>query len=43
VVTAASLTDPKLCVLPNQDEEIGYGFAEPDERTHAHAVTIHRW
>jgi exodeoxyribonuclease V alpha subunit len=41
VVTTASLTDPELCVLLNQDEEVGYGFDEPDELTHAHAVTIH--
>jgi exodeoxyribonuclease V alpha subunit len=41
VVATASLTDPELCVLLNQDEEVGYGFDEPDELTHAHAVTIH--
>lgn len=41
VATAASFTDPALCVLLNEDEEVGYGFDEPDERTHAHAVTIH--
>jgi hypothetical protein len=42
VVTAASRTDLALCVLLNQDEEIGYGFDEPDDLTHAHAVTINR-
>jgi hypothetical protein len=42
VVTAASLTNLELCVLLNEDEEVGYGFDEPDELTHAHAVTIHR-
>ena len=42
MVTTASLTDPKLCILLNQDEEVGYGFDEPDGRTNAHAVTIHR-
>jgi exodeoxyribonuclease V alpha subunit len=42
VVTAASLTDLELCVLLNEDERIGYGFDEPDELTHAHAVTINR-
>jgi exodeoxyribonuclease V alpha subunit len=41
VVTTASLTDPELCVLLNQDEEVGYGFDEPDDLTHAHVVTIH--
>jgi exodeoxyribonuclease V alpha subunit len=41
-VTAASRTNPALCVLLNQDKKIGYGFDEPDELTHAHAVTIHR-
>jgi hypothetical protein len=40
VVTTASLTDPALCVLLNQDEEIGYGVDEPDDLTRApHAVT----
>ena len=42
MVTAASRTDPALCVLLNEDKEIGYGFDKPDELTHAHAVTIHR-
>jgi hypothetical protein len=42
VVTAASLTDLELFGLLNEDEEIGYGFDEPDELTHAHAVTINR-
>jgi exodeoxyribonuclease V alpha subunit len=41
VVTTASLTGLELCVLLNEDEEVGYGFDEPDELTHAHAVTIH--
>jgi hypothetical protein len=31
VVTAASRIDPALCVLLNQDQEVGYGFDEPDE------------
>jgi hypothetical protein len=35
VVTAASRIDPALCVLLNQDQEVGDGFDEPDERTHA--------
>ena len=41
VVTTASLTDPELCILLNKEEKVGYGFDEPDELTHAHAVTIH--
>jgi hypothetical protein len=41
VLTTASRTDPALCVLLNQDKKIGDGFDEPDELTHAHAVTIH--
>jgi hypothetical protein len=41
VVTTASLTDPELCVLLNEDKKIGYGFDEPDE-PHAHAVIINR-
>jgi exodeoxyribonuclease V alpha subunit len=41
-VTAVSRRDPALCVLLNQDEKIRYGFDEPDELTHAHAVTINR-
>jgi exodeoxyribonuclease V alpha subunit len=42
VVTAASLTDHELCVLLNQDEQVGYVFHEPEELTPRHAVTIHR-
>ena len=42
MVTAASLTDLELFGLLNEDEEISYGFDEPDELTHAHAVTINR-
>ena len=41
MVTTASLTDPELCILLNKEEKVGYGFDEPDELTHAHAVTIH--
>jgi exodeoxyribonuclease V alpha subunit len=37
----ASVTDPELCILLNGDEEVGYGFDEPDELTRAYAVTIH--
>ena len=42
MVTAVSLTALELFGLLNEDEEIGYGFDEPDELTHAHAVTINR-
>ena len=42
VVTALSLEDSELRVLLDEDEEVGYGFDELDELTHAHAVSIHR-
>jgi exodeoxyribonuclease V alpha subunit len=42
VVTALSLEDQELRVLLDEDEEIGYGFDELDELTHAYAVSIHR-
>jgi hypothetical protein len=42
VVTTVSLRDTELCVLLNQDEEVGDGFDELDELTRAYAVTIHR-
>jgi hypothetical protein len=35
VVTTASLTDPELCLLLNQDEEVGYEVDEPDDLTRA--------
>jgi exodeoxyribonuclease V alpha subunit len=41
-VTALSLEDSELRVLLDEDEEVGYGFDELDELTHAHAVSIHR-
>jgi hypothetical protein len=41
VVTTASLTDPALCILLNQDEEIGYKVRRAGPTTRAHAVTIH--
>jgi exodeoxyribonuclease V alpha subunit len=42
VVTALSLEDAELRVLLDEDEEVGYGFDELDELTHAYAVSIHR-
>jgi exodeoxyribonuclease V alpha subunit len=42
VVTALSLEDQELRVLLDEDEEVGYGFEELDELTHAYAVSIHR-
>ena len=42
VVTALSLEDSELRVRLDEDEEVGYGFEELDELTHAYAVSIHR-
>jgi hypothetical protein len=42
VVTAASLTDLELFGLLNEDEEISYGFDEPDELTHARPCRDHQ-
>jgi exodeoxyribonuclease V alpha subunit len=42
VVTALSLEDQELRVQLDEDEEVGYGFEELDELTHAYAVSIHR-
>ena len=42
VVTAISLEDQQIKVLLDEDEEIGYGFDELDELSHAYAVTVHR-
>jgi exodeoxyribonuclease V alpha subunit len=42
VITALSLEDQELRVLLDEDEEVGYGFDELDELTHAYAVSIHR-
>jgi exodeoxyribonuclease V alpha subunit len=41
-VTALSLEEQELRVLLDEDEEVGYGFDELDELTHAYAVSIHR-
>jgi exodeoxyribonuclease V alpha subunit len=42
VVTALSLENQELQVRLDEDEEVGYGFDELDELTHAYAVSIHR-
>jgi exodeoxyribonuclease V alpha subunit len=42
VITALSLDDQEVRVLLDEDEEVGYGFDELDELTHAYAVSIHR-
>jgi exodeoxyribonuclease V alpha subunit len=42
VITALSLEDQQLRVRLDEDEEVGYGFDELDELTHAYAVSIHR-
>jgi exodeoxyribonuclease V alpha subunit len=42
VITAVSLEDSELRVRLDDDEEVGYGFDELDELTHAYAVSIHR-
>jgi exodeoxyribonuclease V alpha subunit len=42
VVTALSLEDSEVRVRLDEDEEVGYGFDELDELTHAYAVSIHR-
>jgi exodeoxyribonuclease V alpha subunit len=41
-VSAISLEDQELRVRLDEDEEVGYGFDELDELTHAYAVSIHR-
>ncbi|RST02145.1 ATP-dependent RecD-like DNA helicase [Streptomyces sp. WAC07149] len=42
VVTALDLEEQRLTVRTEEDEEVGYEFAELDELAHAYAVTIHR-
>jgi exodeoxyribonuclease V alpha subunit len=42
VVTGLDAEEQKLVVRTDEDEEVGYEFAELDELTHAYAVTIHR-
>ncbi|MFE6835469.1 ATP-dependent RecD-like DNA helicase [Streptomyces sp. NPDC057705] len=42
VVTGLDLDEQRLTVRTEEDEEIGYEFAELDELAHAYAVTIHR-
>ncbi|WP_042800910.1 ATP-dependent RecD-like DNA helicase [Streptomyces sp. C] len=42
VVTALDVEEQRLTVRTEEDEEVGYEFAELDELAHAYAVTIHR-
>ncbi|MFF1463164.1 ATP-dependent RecD-like DNA helicase [Streptomyces sp. NPDC058330] len=42
VVTALDTDEQTLTVRTDEDEEIGYGFDELDELSHAYAMTIHR-
>jgi exodeoxyribonuclease V alpha subunit len=42
VITGLSVDDQELQVLLDEDEQVGYGFDELDELTHAYAVSIHR-
>ncbi|MGW7453435.1 SF1B family DNA helicase RecD2 [Streptomyces sp. NPDC054787] len=42
VVTALDADEQRLTVRTEEDEVIGYEFAELDELAHAYAVTIHR-
>ncbi|MGW5852301.1 SF1B family DNA helicase RecD2 [Streptomyces sp. NPDC055254] len=42
VVTGLDLDEQRLTVRTEEDEEVGYEFAELDELAHAYAVTIHR-
>ncbi|MET0132952.1 MAG: ATP-dependent RecD-like DNA helicase [Kibdelosporangium sp.] len=42
VVTGLDPENQVLTVRTDEDEEVGYEFAELDELTHAYAVTIHR-
>ncbi|MEU9038998.1 ATP-dependent RecD-like DNA helicase [Streptomyces sp. NPDC048352] len=42
VVTGLDPDEQRLTVRTEEDEEVGYEFAELDELAHAYAVTIHR-
>ncbi|KAB7849970.1 ATP-dependent RecD-like DNA helicase [Streptomyces mobaraensis NBRC 13819 = DSM 40847] len=42
VVTGLDPVEQRLTVRTDEDEEVGYDFAELDELAHAYAVTIHR-
>jgi exodeoxyribonuclease V alpha subunit len=42
VVSGLDLDEQRLTVVTDEDEEVGYDFAELDELAHAYAVTIHR-
>ena len=41
-ITALSVTDQRLSVRTDEDEDIGYDFDELNELQHAYAVTVHR-
>ena len=41
-VTALSVTDQRLTVRTDEDEDIVYDFDELDELQHAYAITVHR-
>ncbi|GAA3722938.1 exodeoxyribonuclease V alpha subunit [Spinactinospora alkalitolerans] len=42
VITGLDPEEQELTVRTDEDEEIGYEFAELDELAHAYAVTVHR-
>jgi exodeoxyribonuclease V alpha subunit len=42
VVSGLDVDEQRLTVVTDEDEEVGYDFAELDELAHAYAVTIHR-
>jgi exodeoxyribonuclease V alpha subunit len=42
IVTGLSVLDQTVIVRTDEDEQVGYDFAELDELAHAYAVTIHR-
>ncbi len=42
VITALDSDEQQVVVRTDEDEEIGYDFAELDELVHAYAVTVHR-
>jgi exodeoxyribonuclease V alpha subunit len=41
-ITGLSLEEQTVTVLTDEDEHVGYEFAELDELAHAYAITIHR-
>nr|WP_221308755.1 ATP-dependent RecD-like DNA helicase [Nocardiopsis mwathae] len=42
VITAIDTDEQELTVRTDEDEDVGYDFAELDELAHAYAVTVHR-